>query len=100
MWSNCSPKTPALLAKPAKRGRMRTEHIQEEHLLLAGWPVKFSCYRIGQSYMAEIEVAGSGAKIAIAIASTQELAQRQVLDASAARLMRMHRIDPELTVGG
>jgi hypothetical protein len=79
---------------------MRAEDWKKEELDLEGWPVKVTCYRIGDSCVTEIESSSSGATIARTMGKTQEAAKREALETATRRLLRTRRIDPGLTVGG
>jgi len=65
---------------------------------LEGWLVSVTCYRIGRSYITQVESSSSGAVIARGIAAIPEDSERQALETAKERLVLTRRI--ELTVGG
>jgi hypothetical protein len=79
---------------------VKYENSETEELALEGGQVKLTCYRIHNSYFAAVESGFSRAMIACATGSTREEAHREALEIAKRRLLRAHRVDPTLTVGG
>jgi len=79
---------------------MRAKDWVTEEIDLEGYPVRVITYRIGDSFVTEVESTSSGAVIARSAGKTQEAVQRETLETATRRLLRARRIDPGLTVGG
>jgi len=79
---------------------MRAEGWVMEEIELEGRPVKVITYRIGDSFVTEVESSSSGAVIACSAGKTQEAVEKEAIETAARRLRRTRRIDLGLTVGG
>jgi hypothetical protein len=79
---------------------MRAENWRKEEFELEGWPVRMISYRIGDSWVIEVEVTSSGTKVACTMGKACEAAKTEALETAARRLLRTRRVDPTLTVGG
>jgi hypothetical protein len=79
---------------------MRIDDRGKEKFDFEGWSVMLSSYRIGDSYLTEIESGSSGATIALATGITREEAETAALKEAKRRLLRVVGFDPALMVGG
>ncbi|HEX4169916.1 MAG TPA: hypothetical protein VHZ55_31000 [Bryobacteraceae bacterium] len=77
---------------------MRAEDWNKQETELEGWAVKITSYRIGDSYLTEVEAKDSGATVARGIAESAEASRRKALQSATERLQRTRRIN--LTIGG
>jgi hypothetical protein len=79
---------------------MRAEDFQKHPLQLEGWLLNVTSYRIGERYLAEVEVLDSGVTIARAADEVRVKAEELVIEKALERLARTRRLDLDLTVGG
>jgi len=79
---------------------MPAEDFQKQPLELAGWAVHLNSYRLGESYVAEVEAISSGVTVARANDSERAIAEEQAIETALKRLGRTRRVDLDLTVGG
>lgn len=70
---------------------MRAEGFRVRRLDLAGWPVRITTYRIGETWHAKADNVSPGAQIAKARADTLAAAEARVLEVAEARLAGTRR---------
>ncbi len=71
---------------------MTAESFSVRILELAGWPVRITTYRIGETWHAKADNVSPGAQIARARAGTLEAAEARVLAEAKSRLAATRRI--------
>jgi len=57
----------------------RVQGFQEREIEIAGWPVRLTCYRIGEQYICQADNVSPGACLARMSASTAEEAESQAI---------------------
>ncbi len=72
---------------------MRAEGFAVRRMELAGWPVRITTYRIGETWHAKADNVSPGAQIAKARAETREAAEARVMEVAGARLAATRRAD-------
>jgi hypothetical protein len=77
---------------------MRAENWDRRELEIEGWPVKVTSYRIGESFVTDIESTDTGATIARGIAKTREESSQEAFETASRRVLRTRRF--HLTIGG
>ncbi len=65
---------------------MKAESFSVTELELAGWPVRITSYRIGETWHAKADNVSPGANIARARADGREQAEATVIERASARL--------------
>jgi hypothetical protein len=71
---------------------MRAEDFESRELEIGGWPVKVTSYKLGDSYITEIEASATGSGIARGIAASSEESWKQASEAATRRLLRTRRM--------
>jgi hypothetical protein len=79
---------------------VHAEGWETKNIDLNGWPAKLASYRVGDSYIATLELTSFGSTIATVIATTREEAHEAALKNAEARLRGTRLRDAHLTVGG
>ena len=70
---------------------MKAESFSVTELELAGWPVRITSYRVGETWHAKADNVSPGANIARAKADGREQAEATVIGRAAARLAATRR---------
>jgi hypothetical protein len=65
----------------------------ERVLEVEGWPVRLTCYRVGETYYCKADNVSPGAALARSSASTRDEAERAVLERARTMLGRTRRRD-------
>ncbi len=71
---------------------MKAEHYTVKDLELAGWPVRITSYRIGETWHAKADNISPGANIARAKAGAQDQAEAAVIEKATVRLAATRRV--------
>lgn len=74
---------------------MKPEDHSERTLELAGWPVRVTSYKLGDTYRAHADNVSPGANIAHAIGATKDEAEQRVLAKAEERLAKTRVIPLE-----
>ena len=77
---------------------MKAEEFSVTELELAGWPVRITAYRIGETWHAKADNVSPGANIATASAASRDQAHARVVEKAAERLAATRR-NPEVGSG-
>lgn len=75
----------------ASAEEMNVEDHQERQLEIAGWPVRLTSYRIGETYYCNADNVSPGANIARANGTTREEAEAKAIGRATERLSQTRR---------
>jgi hypothetical protein len=70
---------------------MKPEQYSERLLEVAGWPLRLTSYRLGETFYCKADNVSPGALIARAAGASREEAEAKALDKASERLVRTRR---------
>jgi hypothetical protein len=71
---------------------VRAEEYSERQLEIAGWPIRLTTYRLGETFHCKVDNVSPGAWVARASGSTREQAEQEAIAIAQRRLLRTRRV--------